>query len=279
MKQDRSNRISVNGDRFSRNLALLPFTMRELHRNRRFRRHALGMIATIAVMAYLGPFGTGTRLGPLALVVYWTGAIAINWLLAAVAITYSVKVINKAGKPWWIGIVFGALAAALPGAGIVFVLERLLGRTFLSAGEAVYLYSCVVLVMIVVGFFVSRLIEAPLRSTSRSNEATAAKIEVPFLERLAPRLGRDLLHLHMRDHYVEACTSKGSELILLRFSDALREVDGLDGLQVHRSHWVAATAVAGTVRRGGRTLLRLVNDTEVPVSRTFAPALRERGWV
>ena len=58
----------------------------------------------------------------------------------------------------------------------------------------------------------------------------------------------------------------------------MREVDGIDGMQVHRSHWVAATAVARMVRRGGRVFLKLTNGAEVPVSRTFAPALKDKGW-
>ena len=83
----------------------------------------------------------------------------------------------------------------------------------------------------------------------------------------------------MQDHYVEVHTEEGSDLLLLRFRDALRELDGLDGAQVHRSHWVARAAVAGVERRSGRIALRLVNGNRVPVSRSFAPALRDRGWL
>ena len=70
----------------------------------------------------------------------------------------------------------------------------------------------------------------------------------------------------MQDHYVEVHTAAGSELLLLRFRDALREVEGVDGLQVHRSHWVARNAVARVERRrgGGRVALRLVNGSKVP---------------
>ena len=112
-------------------------------------------------------------------------------------------------------------------------------------------------------------------STLPSSEARSA----PFLERIPERLGRNLLHLHMQDHYVEVHTEEGSDLLLLRFRDAIRELDGLDGAQVHRSHWVARAAVAGVERRNGRIALRLVNGNRVPVSRSFAPALRDRGWL
>ena len=78
---------------------------------------------------------------------------------------------------------------------------------------------------------------------------------------------------------MEIHTDGGSDLLLLRFRDALREVAEIDGAQVHRSHWVARSAVAGVVRHRGRVVLRLVNGAEVPVSRSFVPGLRERGWI
>ena len=33
------------------------------------------------------------------------------------------------------------------------------------------------------------------------------------------------------------------------------------------------------VHRNGRVALRLVNGNEIPVSHSFAPALRDRGWL
>ena len=202
------------------------------------------------------------------------------------------------------GVVIGALIAAVPGTAVVFALEWWLGGPLDSAAFLVYLYSCVALVFLVLGFLARQLIEKPLREAeedeSAAPEAGPAAGEpallpppphdgangavagpgpqVPFLSRLPARLGRDLLHLHMQDHYVEAHTGKGSTLVLMRFRDALREVDGIDGMQVHRSHWVAATAVVRMVRRGGRVFLKLTNGAEVPVSRTFAPALKDKGW-
>ena len=50
-------------------------------------------------------------------------------------------------------------------------------------------------------------------------------------------------------------------------------------MQVHRSHWVARAAVTRTVRRSGRVILELVNGVDVPVSRSFVPVLKERGWL
>ena len=82
----------------------------------------------------------------------------------------------------------------------------------------------------------------------------------------------DVLALQAEDHYVRVHTQLGSELLLMRFSDAISELDGLAGMRVHRSWWVADDAIVDTVRRARRTILVLSNSTEVPVSRSIAAA-------
>ena len=116
-------------------------------------------------------------------------------------------------------------------------------------------------------------------ATAQAGEPDAAAPAAALLARLSARSRGELLHLRMQDHYVEVHTAKGMEMLLLRFRDALREVEDADGMQVHRSHWVARAAVDRVERREGRVALRLVNGTRVPVSRSFAPALKARGWI
>jgi len=52
-------------------------------------------------------------------------------------------------------------------------------------------------------------------------------------------------------------TSKGQDLILLRLSDAIEELAGLEGEQVHRSWWVARDGVTEVERGDGRAVLTL----------------------
>ena len=64
----------------------------------------------------------------------------------------------------------------------------------------------------------------------------------------------------------------------MRLSDAIAAVEALDGARTHRSWWVARDAVERVSRGDGRAVLTLSNGLEAPVSRTYAPALREAGW-
>jgi DNA-binding LytR/AlgR family response regulator len=98
----------------------------------------------------------------------------------------------------------------------------------------------------------------------------------PLLRRLKPENRGQLQHLSVEDHYTLVKTSRGKELILLRFSDALGEIGMTAGLQVHRSHWVADAFVTNLNRANGKLSLVLADGTEIPVSRTYAADVRIR---
>jgi hypothetical protein len=86
--------------------------------------------------------------------------------------------------------------------------------------------------------------------------------------------------IEAEDHYCRVRRRDGGgALIHYRFGDAMREVAGLDGLQVHRGAWVAAGAVTGAVREGRRWLLLLEDGSRVAVSATYVAAVRARGWL
>ena len=101
-----------------------------------------------------------------------------------------------------------------------------------------------------------------------------------FLGRLPPKLrGAEVWAVEAEDHYLRLHTSKGQDLILMRLADAVVELEGIEGAQVHRSWWVSRQAIAEARRGDGRATLTLKDGSEVPVSRTYAKLLRDRGWI
>ncbi|MDP1910079.1 MAG: LytTR family DNA-binding domain-containing protein, partial [Hyphomicrobium sp.] len=70
-----------------------------------------------------------------------------------------------------------------------------------------------------------------------------------------------------------------SALILLRMRDAEAELTGVDGLRIHRSWWVARSAVEKVLRDGRGYKLRLTNGLEPPVARDRVAALKAAGWI
>lgn len=98
-------------------------------------------------------------------------------------------------------------------------------------------------------------------------------------ERFPAKLkGAALYAVSAEDHYLRLHTSKGADLILMRLSDAIAELEGVEGAQTHRSWWVAREAVEDARREGERVTLVLKGGAEAPVSRPNVRALREAGW-
>ena len=265
----------------------LRFALREARQRIRIRYQVLGLAAAIAVLAWLGPFDTWGRLSLPDRVAFWTLATSVNWGFGLVLGSIAGFALEWRGLlAWAAAVAAGSAVAAVPGTAVVWLLvAAFMDYRMTGFAEIASLYSQVIAIHLVLNGLVTWLIYWKRRPDGAAGE-TASTLpssdearSAPFLERIPERLGRNLLHLHMQDHYVEVHTDEGSDLLLLRFRDAIRELDGLDGAQVHRSHWVARAAVAGVERRNGRIALRLVNGNRVPVSRSFAPALRDRGWL
>lgn len=107
-----------------------------------------------------------------------------------------------------------------------------------------------------------------------------AELAPPRLfSRLAAVDAGQLIRLSARNHYVDVVTDKGTSSLLIRMSDAIAELDGIDGLRVHRSHWVAAQAVRGHERKGDKRLLILADGARIPVSRKLQRDVATRGFL
>ena len=82
-----------------------------------------------------------------------------------------------------------------------------------------------------------------------------------------------MIYLKVSGHYITVVTTAGSGILLMRFADAVAELEGA-GMQVHRSFWVAYRHVTAIRQREGRTMVCLTGGEVVPVSRTFVAAVR-----
>lgn len=95
------------------------------------------------------------------------------------------------------------------------------------------------------------------------------KPSAPLLARLDPPLDGEVQWVEAQEHYVRIHTGKETRMVLNRFSDVIDTLDPSDGMQVHRSHWVAFSAIAHRHRDGANLRLRLKSGVLVPVSRSF----------
>jgi DNA-binding LytR/AlgR family response regulator len=77
-----------------------------------------------------------------------------------------------------------------------------------------------------------------------------------------------LLHIEAREHHVYMTFEDAKSQARARLSDIVAQTQDQDGMQPHRSWWIARDPAIRVERKNGRLVLRLRDDTEVPVART-----------
>lgn len=225
------------------------------------------------VMAELGPYRT-LEAPQLVRTIYWLLAVFGSGAAGIVA----ARIVARHVEGFWHRIAVTSLVITPPVTLYIYALNALLldlpRRWWLIPQLAWQVLVVMLLLMTLRALLWRRVVETrtivmpPLPGAERD-----------FRMRLsARRRTARLIALQAEDHYVRVHTDAGSELLPMRFADALKELERAHGYRLHRSWWVAAEAIEG-VRwaRGGGTA-RLAGGTAAPVSRRHAAALKSAGW-
>lgn len=248
----------------------------------------LAVMAFIAlVLALLGPFGMfalplGIRL------LYWLvvgiGGYALYHPAMIGATRLALKLDLPAAAMWAAACLVMSVSMTL----LIRLANGLLGqRDPFELSAMLQLYGNIVIVagiVCLIFWFASAKQRAAIAAAPAVTPTPAAALAeaapaVPFLDRLPPQIGTDLIALEMEDHYVRAHTALGSTLILLRLRDAVAELGPVDGAQVHRSWWVARDAIEAVLRDGRNIRLQLRGGLIAPVARNAAAELKRKGWL
>ena len=256
----------------------MQFTQRQRLLSRRWRQ-LLAAIPVGLLLGFAGPFGSYPAFPTATRYAFWLGLTAAG-VLAAIAASAVLPVTRLRAGPIRIGAV--ALVSALPMTFVVAWTMSLVqpGRIYTPL-QLLTLFWGVAAVQLLVVYATTTtaptvddvpepVLPGPLA------EATPAAFPSALLRRLPPGFGSDIIALETEDHYLRVHATGGSALILMRMADAISLIDPQLGAQVHRRWWVAQAAVAGMRREGQTISLCLVNETLVPVGRTFSAAARAR---
>lgn len=239
------------------------------------------VLAIGLVLAALGPFGSfeiggyGTRAA------YWVPGVFLGYAVFRPAFSLGVAAAKRLDFPELAGAAAGVLVGAVP-ASLLLLWWNGNRLADLSGPDAWFeLYVQVV----TIGAIVSMLFMLLERrgGTGQAGQVRPVAGEKvqrpPFFDRLPSDIADDLVALEMEDHYVRAHSHGRSVLLLMRMSDAVGELDTVDGKRVHRSWWVARHGVEVVVRDGRGVRLRLRGGIEAPVARSRLRDLREAGWL
>lgn len=235
----------------------------------------------VSIFVTTGPSGTIDTMGLAERAAFWSLLHAAAWAIAIFVITL--------GEIW--------LAAHIRGQTLLLALNAIAATPFVAAAVEAVRWSWLgaqptlgsygeqMLVCLPLSVLFSLL--SHMTMSSRAKEAMVDTMPLtpmenrheprpPLLERLKPELRGPLIHLTVEDHYTVVTTSRGRQLVLLRFADAVKETGTTDGVQTHRSHWVAVDHVACVTRSGTRLVVQMKSGEQIPVSRSYADQVRNR---
>jgi len=245
-------------------------------RSLQWRRMAIELSLLVAIgllMAVLGPYRS-LDVPPLRRTIYWLLAI-IGGGAIGILIDFAIR---KRIRGFWRAVLGVAILMTPPVTLFVWTLNAgMLGqkvgpRGLLTLGWQVFVIAF--LVMAMRALLWRRAIETRTVVMPPLPEAERA-----FRMRLsAKRRGARLIAIEAEDHYVRIHTDQGSELLTMRFSDALMELGQVHGHQLHRSWWAAGDAIEEVRWQRGSGEARLAGGLTAPVSRSFAASLRDAGW-
>jgi hypothetical protein len=222
------------------------------------------------LMGMVGPFGT-FEMPLLPRLAYWLTVVISTTAICIVVERIVVRLVPDTMP----GIAASAIGGALGGIPIAIGV-RIFNLLVFGNGDdemtllALLAYSVPIAALVTTSSHLIVHAGAPVLSPPPEQPA--------LLDRLPPPQRGKLLHIAVSDHYVDVLTDKGKALVLMRFSDAIRQAAPVPGIQVHRSHWVALDAVRRLSRRGGKPVLELETGALVPVSRSYLADVRKAGF-
>ena len=234
------------------------------------------LVAIGALMGFLGPFAS-ERVPPLRRYVYWMICMVGGGLIGV----FLDALVARRVAATWPRVLLVSVLMTPPVSLLVQTTEvvMMVGRYDLGVYWRLQ-WQVLPISLAVMAVRALAWRRPPARVETRTVVAPPLpEAEAVFRRRLsAKRRAARLIAVEAHDHYLKVHTDAGEELITLRFADALEELARAHGHRVHRSWWVAAEAIEAVRWRRGAGEVRLAGGLEAPVSRTYAPVLKEAGW-
>lgn len=229
----------------------------------------IGLAGAAVIVGLAGPFGTYTAMPFAARFAYWAFVVVTTFWIGFLTSFATATWVEARGTPaqWALGL--GALAASLPVALLLSALHAaFFSEPFLGEVGRLLPYAAVISLG---AAFLFEAVEARDRAVP---ECPENRSEPAWLDRLPPELGRDLLLLQAQDHYLRAVTPLGETLLRGSIAEA-DEALGDYGIRVHRSWWVARSAIRRYRYSKGTSVIVLSTGQEIPVGRRFRRQLRD----
>lgn len=255
---------------------MLHLTLREMRENLSAPRPlaVLGLVSLILGLS--GPFQTFELLELIPRLVYWTAICMLTYLAGWLAGGYALRIITLRTENIIWHILASGCAAGLAVWPVVTIINLVTFGNDDGTGGGHWLSSGSLLIYcILISITLSAVITLVKNGTQ--NQTPTMPVTPKIVSRLPLNLRGNLISLSVQDHYVEVTTSNGAGLVHFRLTDAMDDCDGVDGIQIHRSHWVALAGIKSVFRKSGKVQVETIKGDIFPVSRTYLPKIKQLG--
>ena len=255
---------------------ILHLTLREMRENLTAPRPlaVLGLVSLVLGMS--GPFQTFELLELLPRLVYWTAICTLTYLAGWLAGGYALRMITFRTENIVWHILASGCAAGLAVWPVVIIINLITFGSNDGNGGGHWLTSSSLLIYcVMISITLSAVITLVKSGTQKQIPTMPATPKI--VSRLPLNLRGNLISLSVQDHYVEVTTSNGTGLVHFRLTDAIDDCDGVDGLQIHRSHWVALAGIKSVFRQNSKVMVETIKGDVLPVSRTYLPKIKQLG--
>ena len=221
-----------------------------------------------AAIGVSGPFGSYQALDWPVRLAYWCAVCAAGTLIALI-LSRSVEGVLGSSSSRWVRDLLTLLVFSLictP----VFVGFSAVVLPVASLSPSFFQKVFILVLAIWIALTVGRILLFDLNGSSAGSVAGFRPEVFRLKQRLPDDATANIIHIRSEDHYVIVRLDDGStHRLLMRLSDAIDEMDGVEGTQVHRSHWVANSANKGFEKSEGKWIVRLSVNDVVPVGKKY----------
>ena len=260
----------------------------ELRLGRQLAIEIFIVLAIGFVLGLIGPFGSYAM--PLVWRLdYWMGFGLMGYVLFRPLNAVAELAARISGVPSWIAVGLAGLVAGFP---MTLMIGFVIGgmqwdNPYLDDGFALLYAQVCGMGLAVYGISYWLFIRefAPGAEPIVEHAADIAALPAPSvagvvlcpLHAQLPPAFPPILALSVEDHYVKVHAAGRSAMLLMPLTEAIGAMGAAEGVKVHRSWWVASSAVTGAKRIGRDWQLTLANGITAPVSRQNVAAARAAG--
>lgn len=255
----------------------MSLTLRELRRVLSGKIFWLTVGASVMLAALAGPYFTLERMSFAERLVYWGITIIMSALIMTAISIFAYRTTEMRNLRADLVAVVAGLVGTFPVVATVYLAEAIT----IGQGQGPFDWSGLLRIALYVApsvIGVTLIVNLVIASRHSDQSTSASPISAPpqpmsQLQRKLPHhLGRTIVCVQAQDHYIEVTTPIGSATVLMRLSDAVADLAGFDGVQIHRSWWINLAHVTETVRGSNGPEVVLSTGNRVTVGRSYRAA-------